>query len=177
MDRACLDMSALCQKRPNAAHKSAAIRFIPSASAISYTDRAPKCSQLLVGAQLLVTLSQTLGGVKLMFATFGAEIVKNELLLIARVLIVLLYVIFGWQKLTDYDGTFAYFTHEGVPSPYMAVWIAVIMELGVGIALILGFLTRPLALLLALYTLATAIIGHHFWTMSGMERVEAEINL
>jgi putative oxidoreductase len=50
------------------------------------------------------------------------------------------------------------------------------MEPGVGIALILGFLTRPLSLLLALYTLATAIIGHHFWTMSGMERVEAEIN-
>jgi putative oxidoreductase len=78
--------------------------------------------------------------------------------------------------LTDYDETFAYFTQEGVPLPSVAVWIAVIMELGVGIALILGFLTRPLSLLLALYTLATAIIGHHFWTMSGMERVEAEIN-
>jgi putative oxidoreductase len=63
-----------------------------------------------------------------------------------------------------------------VPLPYVAVGIAVIMELGVGIALILGFLTRPLSLLLALYTLATATIGHHFWTMSGMERVEAEIN-
>jgi putative oxidoreductase len=85
-------------------------------------------------------------------------------------------VIFGWQKLTDYSGTLAYFSHEGVPLPSVAVWIAVIMELGGGIALILGFLTRPLSLLLALYTLATAIIGHHFWTMFGMERVEAEIN-
>jgi putative oxidoreductase len=111
-----------------------------------------------------------------MFAKFGAEIVKNELLLIARILMMLLYVISGWQKLTDYDGTFAYLTHEGVPLPSVAVWIAVIMELGVGIALILGFLTRPLSLLLALYTLATAIIGHHFWTMSGMERVENEIS-
>jgi uncharacterized membrane protein YphA (DoxX/SURF4 family) len=43
----------------------------------------------------------------LMFSTFGAESIKNELLLIARVLMVLLYVIFGWQKLTDYSGTFA----------------------------------------------------------------------
>jgi putative oxidoreductase len=111
-----------------------------------------------------------------MFGTFGAESIKNELLLIARVLMVLLYVIFGWQKLTDYSGTFAYFSQEGVPLPSVAVLIAVIMELGVGIALILGFLTRPLSLLLALYTLATAIIGHHFWTMSGMERVEAEIS-
>ena len=37
------------------------------------------------------------------------------------------------------------FGREGVPLPYVvAVWIAVIMELGVDIALILGFLTRPL---------------------------------
>jgi len=26
------------------------------------------------------------------------------------------------------------------------------------------------------YTLGTVIIGHHFWTMSGMEQAEAEIN-
>ena len=37
-------------------------------------------------------------------------------------------------------------------------------------------LTRPLALLLMLYTLATAIIGHHYWTMTGMNQFEAMIN-
>jgi uncharacterized membrane protein YphA (DoxX/SURF4 family) len=42
--------------------------------------------------------------------------------------------------------------HEGVPLPYVAVWISVIVEGGAGIALILDFLTRPLAVLLALYT-------------------------
>ncbi len=50
------------------------------------------------------------------------------------------------------------------------------MELGVGLAIVLGLFTRPLAILLAIYTLATAIIGHHFWTMSGAEQVDAEIH-
>ncbi|HEX4570731.1 MAG TPA: DoxX family protein [Dongiaceae bacterium] len=72
---------------------------------------------------------------------------------------VALFVIFGWQKLTGYDGTIAYFTQAGVPLPSLAAPIAVIMELGVGIAIALGLLTRPLAILLALYTLATASSG------------------
>jgi putative oxidoreductase len=50
------------------------------------------------------------------------------------------------------------------------------MELAVGIAIVLGLLTRPLAVLLGLYTLATALLGHPFWTMSGVEQVGAEIN-
>jgi hypothetical protein len=33
-----------------------------------------------------------------------------------------------------------------------------------------GAWTRPLAFLLALYTLGTALIGHHFWTMEGAAR-------
>jgi putative oxidoreductase len=30
--------------------------------------------------------------------------------------------------------------------------------------------------LLALYTLVTAVIGHHYWTMSGPDRFENELN-
>lgn len=43
------------------------------------------------------------------------------------------------------------------------------MEFFVSAALILDALTRPVALLLLLYTLGAAIIGHHYWTMIGME--------
>jgi putative oxidoreductase len=40
------------------------------------------------------------------------------------------------------------------------------MEFGVGLALLVGFFTRPLALLMSLFVLGTAIIGHHFWNMA-----------
>ena len=111
-----------------------------------------------------------------MYNAIGVERIRDPLILFARLLMVALFVIFGWQKLTGYDGAIAYFTQAGVPLPSLAAPIAVIMELGVAIAIALGLLARPLAILLALYTLATAIIGHHFWTMSGLDQIEAEIN-
>jgi putative oxidoreductase len=87
-----------------------------------------------------------------------------------------LFVIFGWSKLTGFAGTVAYMTSTGAPVPELSAVIAVVMEFVVGIALLVGFYTRPLALLLALYTLGTAIIGHHFWTMTGAAKYENMIN-
>ena len=101
---------------------------------------------------------------------------KDELLLIARVLLAILFVLFGWSKLTGFSGTIAFMVTEGAPLPTVAAVIAVVMELLVGIAIALGFYTRPLAYLLALYTLATAFIGYHYWTMPDAERMANMIN-
>jgi putative oxidoreductase len=108
--------------------------------------------------------------------SYGGETVSDAILLAARICLVLLFLIFGWQKLTGFGGTVAYFSHTGVPLPQIAAAVAVTMEFFVGLAIALGFLTRPLALLLALYTLATAIIGHHFWSLFGAAQFENEIN-
>jgi putative oxidoreductase len=101
---------------------------------------------------------------------------RDPLLLVARVLLMILFVLFGWQKLIGFSGTVAYMTSTGAPVPTVSAVIAVVMELVVGIAIIVGFYTRPLALILAFYTLATALIGHHYWTMQGMERYANTIN-
>jgi len=108
--------------------------------------------------------------------TFGVGIWRDELILLARIMLMLLFLIFGWKKLTDFAGTVGYFTQLGVPMPGVATAIAVLFELGIGIALMVGLLTRPLAILLSIYILGTGLIGHHFWTMHGMEQFEAEIN-
>ena len=101
---------------------------------------------------------------------------RDEILLIARVLLVALFVLFGWSKLTGFSGTIAYMAAENAPLPTVAAVIAVVMELLVGLAIAVGFYTRPLAYLLTLYTLATAFIGHHYWTMPDAERMANMIN-
>ncbi|MDE2496945.1 MAG: DoxX family protein [Xanthomonadaceae bacterium] len=101
---------------------------------------------------------------------------KDQVLLVARILLMILFVQFGWSKLTGFSGTVGMMTALGLPSPTVAAVVAVVCEFFVGIAIVLGFLTRPLALLLALYTLATAFIGHHYWTLTGTEHMENMIN-
>jgi putative oxidoreductase len=60
--------------------------------------------------------------------------------------------------------------------PSLATAIAIIMEVFVALAIIIGFLTRPLALLMALYVFGTALIGHHYWTVAGPAHIESMIN-
>lgn len=95
---------------------------------------------------------------------------RNEVLLLARILLMLLFVLFGWSKLTHFAGTTAYMASEGLPLPALAAVVVIAMEFAVGLAIVLGAWTRPLALLMALYTLGTALVGHHFWTMAGAAR-------
>lgn len=101
---------------------------------------------------------------------------KDELLLAARVLLMILFVLFGWQKLAGFSGTVAYMASTGSPSPELSAVIAVAVELVGGALIAIGFYTRPLALLFAAYTLATALIGHRYWQLQGMDQYVAMIN-
>jgi|CXWL01.2.fsa_nt_gi putative oxidoreductase len=95
---------------------------------------------------------------------------KDLIILIARILLMYLFVTAGWGKLTNFSGTVGYFGSLGVPAPTVATAVAILMEFVVGIALVIGFFTRPLAVLMALFVLGTGFLGHHFWTMSDPER-------
>ena len=95
---------------------------------------------------------------------------RNEIILLARILLMVLFVMSGWSKLIGFAGTVAYLESLGAPVPVLAAIIAVVMEFIVAIALILGFYTRPLAFLFALFVLGTALIGHNFWAMADPER-------
>jgi putative oxidoreductase len=59
----------------------------------------------------------------------------------------------------------------GAPMPLLAAAIAIFMELPVAFAVAVGVFTRASALLLVLYTLGTALIGHRYWTVKGADYV------
>ncbi|MBF8730437.1 MULTISPECIES: DoxX family protein [Pseudomonas] len=95
---------------------------------------------------------------------------RDIIILLARVLLMILFILSGWSKLTGFEGTVNYMSSLGAPAPMLAAAIAVIMEFAVGILLILGFYTRPLAFLFALFVLGTALLGHPYWNMVDPER-------
>jgi putative oxidoreductase len=57
-------------------------------------------------------------------------------------------------------GTVGYLGSKGVPMPGIAYFVVVAVELGGGVLFLLGFQTRLMALILALWCVATALIGH-----------------
>ncbi|RTN62707.1 DoxX family protein [Enterobacter ludwigii] len=101
----------------------------------------------------------------LRYLDFGQA--RHLLLLIGRIALVVLFIIFGYPKLTGFSGTVQYMTSLGTPMPLLAAIIAVVMEVPAAILIVLGFFTRPVAVLFVFYTLGTAIIGHHYWDMTG----------
>jgi putative oxidoreductase len=107
---------------------------------------------------------------------FGAGKTSDAVILVARILLVVLLLIFGWEKLDNYSATVGYMTQTGTPMPPISALVAIVIEFFLSIAVVLGVWTRPLAIVLALYALATAFAAHHYWTMTGVEQYENEIN-
>ena len=99
--------------------------------------------------------------------------INDVVILAARLFLATLFLIFGWRKLRDYSGTVSQMVQDGVPMPVLATAVAIFMELPVAFAVAVGVFTRPSALLLAFYTLGTALIGHRYWTMTGAGQVDS----
>ena len=78
-----------------------------------------------------------------------------------RVLLSLIFVLSGVGKLADHTGTVGYISSVHAPMPELAYWIAVIIEVGFGLALLIGFKARFAAFGLAVFTLAAAFLFHN----------------
>jgi putative oxidoreductase len=99
--------------------------------------------------------------------------INDEVILGARFFLAPLFLIFGWRKVRDYSGTVSQMVRDGVPTPVLATAVAIFMELPVAFAVAVGAFTRPSALLLVLYTLGSALIAHHYWTMTGANKIDS----
>jgi len=100
--------------------------------------------------------------------------INDEVILVARLLLATLFLIFGWRKLRDYSGTVSQMVHvEGLRMPVPATVVSMFMELPVAFAVAIGAFTRASAVLMALYSLGTALIGHRYWTVKGADYVDS----
>ncbi len=82
----------------------------------------------------------------------------NMLNLLGRLLLVILFILSGIGKITEYEGAQQYMDALGVPSALLP--IVILLELGGSLLLIVGYQTRLIALLMAGYSVITALIFH-----------------
>ena len=79
--------------------------------------------------------------------------------LIARILLSVIFIQSGWGKISGYAETAGYMQSHGVPGMLLPAVIA--LELGAGLAILLGIYARWAGLGLALFTLAAAGMFHY----------------
>jgi putative oxidoreductase len=88
--------------------------------------------------------------------------VNDWLVVLGRLGLAWLFIDSGWSKIAGYAGTQQYMEAAGVPGVLLPIVIA--LELGGGIAIVLGLFTRWVALALAVFSIAAAVLFHlpHF---------------
>ena len=81
---------------------------------------------------------------------------------LGRIFLSTIFLIEGMNKIFNYEGTIAYMENFNVPE-YLAI-PAIIVEILFPLLLIVGYQTKISALVLAIFTLATALIFHTDFT-------------
>ena len=85
---------------------------------------------------------------------------KPYLAPLGRLLMSSVFLWSGIHKLRNPGGTAQFFANAHIPAPEVLVWVAIVIEIIGGLAILLGFKTRWAAALLALFCLATAFGVH-----------------
>ena len=96
--------------------------------------------------------------------------------LIGRILLAAIFITSGFGKITGFEGTVGYIASKGLPLPQVGAIIAILVELGGGILLAIGFKARWAALAIAIFTLAAGILFHNYWAVDAAQRMAQEIN-
>ena len=90
--------------------------------------------------------------------------------LTGRLLIAALFLVAGIRKVMMFSMSVGYFTKLGFPMPEVMTVIAIAIEIGGALALIVGWKTRGAALLLALFTVIATFMAHRFWEFDAAQQ-------
>jgi putative oxidoreductase len=80
--------------------------------------------------------------------------------LVLRVVAGLVFLMHGLQKTADIAGFTGFLSTLGVPMPVLLGWLVVILEVGGGIALIVGFMTHWISKFLVVVMIVAIFLVH-----------------
>jgi putative oxidoreductase len=85
---------------------------------------------------------------------------NNALLLAARVLLSFMFILAGLGKFGDPASTAGMITQAGLPAATLLTYVAGVFEVVAGVAVLVGFQTKIAAVLLAGFSVFTALVFH-----------------
>ena len=101
---------------------------------------------------------------------------QNVAALLGRVLLALIFITSGFGKIGGFAGTVGYIASKGLPLASVVAALTILIELGGGLAVAFGFLTRWAALALAAFTVLAAFIFHAYGGVPAEQVMGQQIN-
>lgn len=90
--------------------------------------------------------------------------------LLARLLFASLFLVAGIRKILIWEGQVGYFTRLGFPAPELFTVLAILIEIGGAILLIVGWRTRWVAWLLVAFLVIATGMAHRFWEFDAAQQ-------
>ena len=95
------------------------------------------------------------------------QLLKQYGPLLGRTLLAIIFIIAGFNKITGFEGTAAYMAGKGLPATEVLLVLAIIIELGGGLLILVGWQARWAATAIFLFLIPVTVIYHPFWADSG----------
>lgn len=91
--------------------------------------------------------------------------------LIGRILLALIFVISGFNKINGFAQTAGYMASKGLPMSDVLLVITILIEVGGGLMLIIGWQARWAALALILFVIPATLVFHNFWAVPEAQKM------
>ena len=98
--------------------------------------------------------------------SFLCQLAKQFGPLVGRILLALIFVMSGFSKITGFAGTAGYIAGKGLPMAEVLTVLTIIIELGGGLLIIVGWQARWAAAAIFLFIIPVTFIFHAFWSVT-----------
>ena len=106
-----------------------------------------------------------------MFSDANIQMAQRALYLVGRGLLGLYFIVPGITKITGWTAMMGYMEAHGVPLIPVLLALTIVLQIGGGACLAIGYRTQLMAFVLAGLTLVISIFMHDFWSMAeGVQR-------
>lgn len=100
---------------------------------------------------------------------------SDALSLIGRIFLAVIFLVSGFGKVGGFEGLIGQIASKGFPAPEVFAVATVVIELGAGLMLVVGWKARWAAFLLAAFTAIVTLFFHNFWAMPEAQKMMQQI--
>lgn len=86
--------------------------------------------------------------------------------LVGRFLLAALFLKSGLGKIGGFEQTLGYMASKGIPLTQLALIVTIILEIGAGALLVIGWRARMAALALFIWMIPVTLLFHNFWAVA-----------